>query len=107
VKENEVAEEGYEGEFILCLFSSKKKLKVVPSSNLAARDGERHVALPAPAPIPLLFPRCLFLFLRARPRVPRDAFGAPCLVIRVMYGALIAHYDQRQPRTTTTRKSIT
>jgi len=34
----------------------------------------------------LLFPLSSLFF----PRVPRDAFRAPCLVIRVMYGALIA-----------------
>lgn len=90
-KEMKRRKQGYEGRLyppLPSLSSPKKKLGVVleerRSRRWAARPRRYHLA-PVCRP-PLLFPLSSLFF----PRVPRDAFGAPCLVIRVIYGALIA-----------------
>lgn len=109
-------EEGYEGEVHPLRFLLEEK---VPSSRGASLESAAAAAaangtslLPPPSlppsltlcrPSSLLFSRCLFFFC-ARPRVPRDAFGAPCLVIRVMYGTLI---ELRRNGNRATTKSIT
>lgn len=88
-KEMKQRKQGYEGRlyppFPFPPTFLKKKLGVVREERRSRRWAARRYHLAPVCRPPLLFLLSSLFFSR----VPRDAFGAPCLVIRVMYDALI------------------